>query len=106
MATTNDQTKNLESHRHSHLNLRQRVISTWVRDALKRDTASRKDETRRLDDDNFIDGDVRNDAMLVTERYETTSIEWRSFRILYGLAPEDVGIFDIVYKLPLYSFGC
>lgn len=38
----------LESHRQSYLDLRQRAVSTWVRDAFGKDTKRRKEEIRRL----------------------------------------------------------
>ncbi|KAJ5161677.1 hypothetical protein N7492_007069 [Penicillium capsulatum] len=50
----NEKTKKFESHRQSHLDLRQRVISAWVRDALHKDTERRKKEIRRL-----VGSDVR-----------------------------------------------
>jgi hypothetical protein len=90
----------LESHRQSHLDLRQRAISTWVRDALKKGTERRKEEVQRLNKDFIHAGDVRSDAMVVTERYKKSSTEWRSFHILYGLTPDEVNDLGIVYKFP------
>ncbi|KAE8371889.1 hypothetical protein BDV26DRAFT_113815 [Aspergillus bertholletiae] len=84
----------LESHRQSHLDIRQRAISTWVRDALNKDTERRKEEIRRLNQDVIHGGDVRSDAMVVTERYKKSSTEWRSFRTLYGLTPDNVNDLD------------
>ncbi|KXG51041.1 uncharacterized protein PGRI_066130 [Penicillium griseofulvum] len=78
----------LESHRQSHLDLRQRAISTWVRDALH------KDDTRRFNKSIIHGGDVRSDAIVVTERYEKSSTEWQSFRTLYGLTPDNVNDLD------------
>ncbi|KAJ5263432.1 Retrovirus polyprotein [Penicillium angulare] len=40
--------KKLESHRQIRLDIRQRAISTWVRDVLNKDTERRKEEIRRL----------------------------------------------------------
>lgn len=90
----------LESHRQSHLDIRQRAISTWVRDALNKDTERRKQEIRRLNKDVIHGGDVRSDAMVVTERYKKSSTEWQSFRTLYGLTPDNVNDLGIVYKFP------
>ncbi|KAJ5825446.1 hypothetical protein N7474_002584 [Penicillium riverlandense] len=84
----------LESHRQSHLDLRQRAVSTWVRNAFGKDTEHRKEETRRLNRDIIDRGDVRSDAMVVTERYKKNSIERQSFRTLYGLTPENVKDLD------------
>ncbi|KAJ5602090.1 hypothetical protein N7510_011624 [Penicillium lagena] len=94
MTGLNDKIKKLESHRQSHLDLRQRAISTWGRDAICKDTERQTEETRRLNEDNIHNGDVRSDAMVVTGRYSKTSIEWQSFRILYGLTPDNVNDLD------------
>jgi DNA repair exonuclease SbcCD ATPase subunit len=94
----------LESHRQSHLDIRQRAISTWVRDALNKDTERRKEEIRRLNKDVIHGGDVRSDAMVVTERYKKSSTEWKSFRTLYGLTPDNVNDLGIAYKFPSCSF--
>lgn len=88
----------LESHRQSHLDLRQRAISTWVRDALNKGTSRRKEEIRRLNKDIIHGGDIRSDAMVVNERYRRSSTEWQSFRTLYGLTPDDVNNLGIVYR--------
>ncbi|KAJ5484898.1 hypothetical protein N7539_004886 [Penicillium diatomitis] len=68
---------------------KQRAISIWVRDALKKDTEHPKEELRRLNKDVIHGGDVRSDAMVVTERYRKNSTEWQSFRTLYGLTPDN-----------------
>ncbi|KAJ5555170.1 hypothetical protein N7461_003640 [Penicillium sp. DV-2018c] len=83
-----------ESHRHAHLDVRQRTISTWARDALGKDTERRKQETRRLNKTVVHAGDVRSDAMVVSERYRRTSTEWNSFKTLYGLTPDEVKQLD------------
>lgn len=83
----------LESHRQSHLDIRQRAISTWVRDAIHKDT-------ERRNKDAIHGGDVRSDAMVVIERYKKNSTEWKSFRMLYGLTPDEMNDLGIVYKLP------
>ncbi|KAJ5148360.1 LPS-induced tumor necrosis factor alpha factor [Penicillium atrosanguineum] len=84
----------LESHRQSHLDIRQKAISTWVRDALNKDTERGKEEIRRLNKDIIHGGDVRSDAMVVTERYKKSSTEWQYFRTLYGLTPDNVNDLD------------
>jgi acetate kinase len=94
------QSQKLESHRQKHMDIRQRAISTWVRDALNEDTERRKEEIRRLNKDVIHGGDVRSDAMVVTERYKKSSTEWQSFGTLYGLSPDDVHDLGIVYKFP------
>ncbi|KAJ5438671.1 uncharacterized protein N7458_009669 [Penicillium daleae] len=94
MASMKDQIKKLESHRQSHLDLGQRAISTWVRDALHKDTERRKEEIHGLNNDVIHGGDVRSDAMVVTERYKKSSTEWQSFRTLYGLTPDNVNDLD------------
>ncbi|KAJ5551486.1 hypothetical protein N7461_006184 [Penicillium sp. DV-2018c] len=93
IAKMDDEITKLESHRKSHLDLRrlrlsgrealfstpygrmyldfrQRATSTLVRDALKKDPERRKDEIRRLKQDIIHSGDIRSDAMVVTERYK------------------------------------
>jgi acetate kinase len=94
------QSQKLESHRQKHMDIRQSAISTWVRDALNKDTERRKEEIRRLNKDVIHGGDVRSDAMMVTERYKKSSTEWQSFGTLYGLSPDDVHDLGIVYKFP------
>ncbi|KAF7717698.1 Uncharacterized protein PECH_002921 [Penicillium ucsense] len=94
MAKMNDGLKDLESHRQSHLDIRQRAVSTWVRDALRIDTERRKEEMLRLNKDVIHGGDVRSDVMVVTERYRKNSTAWQSFRTLYGLTPDNVNDFD------------
>lgn len=92
--------KKLEYHRQSHLDLRKRAISTWVRDALKKDTPRREEEIHRLNKDVIYSGDVRSDAMVVTERFTKTSTEWQSFYTLYGLTPDNMNNLGIVYTFP------
>jgi len=75
-----------------------RAICIWVFDALKKDTERRKEEIRRLNKD-IINGDIRSDAMVVTERYKKSSTEWQSFRTLYGLTPDNMDNIGIVYSL-------
>lgn len=77
----------LKYHRQTHVDVRQRAISIWVRDALNKDTERRKEEIPRLNKDVIHGGDVRSDAMVVTERYRKSSTEWQSFGTLYGLSP-------------------
>ncbi|KAJ5691859.1 hypothetical protein N7462_001282 [Penicillium macrosclerotiorum] len=84
----------LEAHRQSHLDIRQRAISKWVRDALNKDTERRKQEISRIDKDIIYGGDVRSDAMVVTERYKKSSTEWGSFHTLYGLSPDNMNSLD------------
>lgn len=90
----------LEFHRQSHLDLRQRVISTWLRDVLDKETPRRKKEICTLDKEVIYGGDVRSDAMVVTERYKKSSNEWQAFRTLYGITPDNVNDLGIVYKFP------
>ncbi|KAJ5128138.1 hypothetical protein N7448_008917 [Penicillium atrosanguineum] len=90
----NDKINRLESHRQGHLDIRQRAISTWVRDALSKDTERRKEDIRRLNKDIIHGGDVRSDAMVVIERYKKSSTEWQYFRTLYGLTPDNVNDLD------------
>ncbi|KAJ9206275.1 hypothetical protein DTO021D3_4877 [Paecilomyces variotii] len=94
MRKMNDKITKLEAHRQSHLDVRQRAISTWVRDALNKDTERRNEDIRRLNKDVIHGGDVRSDAMVVTERYKKNSTEWKSFRILYGLTPDEMNDLD------------
>ncbi|KAJ9306377.1 hypothetical protein DTO280E4_60 [Paecilomyces variotii] len=94
MAKMNDKITKLEAHRQSHLDIRQRAISTWVRDALNKDTERRNEDIRRLNKDVIHGGDVRSDAMVVTERYKKNSTEWKSFRMLYGLTPDEMNDLD------------
>ncbi|KAJ5823550.1 hypothetical protein N7447_005890 [Penicillium robsamsonii] len=75
MVKMNDKIRKLESHRQSYLDILQRTISTWVRDALNKDTEYRK----KLNKDVIHGGDVRSDAMVVTGRYQKSSTEWQSF---------------------------
>jgi hypothetical protein len=93
----------LESHRQSNLDIRQRAISTWVRDALNKDTERWKEEIRRLNKDVIHGGDVRSDAIVVTQCYKKSSTQWQPFRTLYGLAPDNVNDLGIVYKFPVCS---
>ncbi|KAJ5562793.1 hypothetical protein N7461_001554 [Penicillium sp. DV-2018c] len=81
-----------------------------VRDALKKDTERRKEEIRKLNKDVIHGGDVRSDAMVVTERYKKSSTEWQSFRTLYiyiyiyiyiGLTPDNVHDLGIVPCYPI-----
>ncbi|KAI2792689.1 hypothetical protein POX_b02730 [Penicillium oxalicum] len=74
--------------------MRAEAISSWVRDALKKDTERRKEEIRRLNKGPIHGGDVRSDTMVVTERYRKTSTEWKSFQTLYGLTPEAIQDLD------------
>ncbi|KAE8379846.1 hypothetical protein BDV26DRAFT_155606 [Aspergillus bertholletiae] len=94
MVKINDKIKKLESHRQGYLDIRQRAISTWVRDALNKDTERRKKEIRRLNQDVIHGGDMRSDAIVVTECYKKSSTEWQSFRTLYGLTPDNVNDLD------------
>lgn len=86
----------LEFHRQSHLARRQRAISTWVRDVLNKDTKRWKSK------DIIYGGDVRSDAMVVTERYKKSSTEWQCFHTLYGLTPDEVNDLGIIHKFPQY----
>jgi hypothetical protein len=89
--------KHLESHHQSHLDLRQGAISTWVRDALNKDTPRRK---KRLNKDVIYGGDMVCDALVVTERFTNTSTEWKSFSILYGLTIDEFNDLGSVYPFP------
>ncbi|KAJ5086784.1 hypothetical protein NUU61_008091 [Penicillium alfredii] len=94
MASLESRLQKVEIHRQSHLDLRQRTISTWVRDALKKTSEHRREDLRRLNKGTIHGGDIRTDTMVVTERYKTSSTEWRSFSTLYGLTPDDVENLD------------
>lgn len=100
MAKMNGKIEELESHRQSHLDMRQRAISTWVRDALNKNTERRKEGIRRLNKDVIHGGDVRSDATLVTERYKKNSTEWQSFRTLDGLTPDNMNDLSTIYQFP------
>lgn len=77
-------------HREKHLDLRQRAISTYVRDALQKESSARKEAVSILNATTIHGGDIHSDACVVTERFKPTSTERRSFDILYGLPPEEV----------------
>lgn len=70
-----DKIEKLEAHRQGHLDIRQKALSTWVRDALGKDTERRKQDIRRLNKEVVHGGDVRSDAMVVTERFGPNSTE-------------------------------
>lgn len=82
----------------SYLDVRQRAISTWVRDALGKDTPSRKVAIRNLNKNVVHAGDVRADAVLVTRRYKPGSTEHTQFPTLYGLSPDEVKNLGMIYK--------
>ena len=65
-----------------------------------KDTESQNEAIHRLNRDVIHGGDVRSDAMVVTERYKKTNTEWQSFHKLYGLNPDDFANLGIVYKFP------
>lgn len=78
-AEMNDKVEKLEAYRQGHLDLRQKCLSTRVRDALGKDTEGQKQEIRRLNKEIVHGGDVRSDAMVVTERFSQNSTERKSF---------------------------
>ncbi|CEJ54095.1 hypothetical protein PMG11_00418 [Penicillium brasilianum] len=84
----------LQVFRKSHLDVRQRTYSTWVRDALGKNTPSRTAAIRSLNKDIVHAGDIRLDAMLVNERFAKSSTERQHFSALYGLTAEDVNALD------------
>ena len=96
----------LEFQCQSHLDLRQRVISTWVQDVLHKGTLRRKEEICRLNKEVIYGGDVRSDTVVVTERYKKNSNKWQTFRTLYSLTPDNVNYLGTVYELPWSSFYC
>jgi hypothetical protein len=88
--------KKLESF---YLDRPKRAISTGAPDALDKDTECRKEETFRMDEDSIHYGDIRSDAMMVTERYTKSSTVWKAFSTLYGLTPDDVNSLGMFYKV-------
>ncbi|OOQ86361.1 hypothetical protein PEBR_21857 [Penicillium brasilianum] len=84
----------LQDFRVSHLDVRQRTYSTWVRDALGKNTPSRTAAIQSLNKDVVHAGDIRFDAMLVTERFTKSSTERQHFSALYGLTAEDVNALE------------
>ena len=68
---------------------------------IRAEMASRNDEIKELQShhqDIIYDGDVRCDALVITEHYNKSSTESQGFRILYGITPESVINLSIVYK--------
>lgn len=59
-------------------------FSTWVRDALHKDTLRWNEEICRLNKEVMHGGDVQSNTMVVTERYEKSSNEWQAFRTIPG----------------------
>lgn len=94
MAKMKDELKKLETFRQSHLDIRQSVLSIWVRDTPSKATEPWEEEILGL----F--GDVRTDSVVVTECYEKSSTEWQHFSTLYGLTPDNMKDLGIVYKFP------
>ncbi|CEJ61515.1 hypothetical protein PMG11_10046 [Penicillium brasilianum] len=84
----------LQALRHSYPNVRQRTFTTWVRDTLHKDTPRRTEDIRRLTKDVIHAGDIRFDAILITERSKKSSSKRQEFSTLYGLTPEDVNALD------------
>ena len=80
----------LQLHSNSYLDVRQRAISTWVRDALGKDTPARRVAIRNLNKNVVHAGDVRVDALVVTRRYKLGSTEQSQFPTLYGLSADEV----------------
>lgn len=93
-------TRRIEMYRQAQLNTRQRAIATWVRDALGKKSESCK-ELVRHSNKVFVDtGDCEIDVIVCIERYKKTSTEWKEFRILYGLTPEEMNSTGTVYNIP------
>lgn len=92
-STLESNSRGWEMHRQVSMDLRQRAITTWVRDTLHRDTPRRKDHIRALNK-GIHGGNVRVDFMVVSERFKAGSTEWRHFSTLYGLTPDDMRALD------------
>ncbi|KAJ5120388.1 uncharacterized protein N7515_009776 [Penicillium bovifimosum] len=86
----------MESFRDSYLDVRQRTVATWIRDALNKGTGRRVKDIRRLNKEVLHGGDIRCDSVLVTERYRKDSTERKQFSTLYGLAAEEVNALGII----------
>lgn len=89
----------LEASHRTYLSVRQRTLSTWARDAYKRDQD--QNQKRHVNGEEIIFGDlhvaralsmgdVRTDALLVIERFHPASSERQLFAVLYGLEAEAV----------------
>lgn len=88
------------SHR-TYINFRRIAISQWVRPGSGR---YGKDIVLCRPNEEDTYGDVRRDAMIVTLCYSRKDNEWQSFRIVYGINPEDVENLGIFYKCPWCAF--
>jgi chromosome segregation ATPase len=93
----------LTHHRAALFAVRERGISTWVRDAFTKDTHRRKDRIASLNKEIIHAGDIWTDAVVVTKRFADKSTERREFVTLYGLTPEQVKSLGIIYKFSLSS---
>jgi hypothetical protein len=74
--------------RRKAIDVRQRALLTWVRDALNKVNDNRQKVIRRINKE-IHSGDVRNDALALKERLLPTSTEWKAFKTLYGLTLHD-----------------
>lgn len=86
----------------SQLDLRNRTLSTWVRDALKKDTSPRKEAIRKFNK-GIHGGNIRMDAILVQRRFKPKSTERNAFITLYGLTAEDASALGMIYKFISFS---
>ncbi|KAJ5444540.1 uncharacterized protein N7458_008412 [Penicillium daleae] len=93
MAEMEEKMETFEGHRLNHLALRERAISTWVRDALKKDTARRNQEIKRLNTEIIHGADIHTDA-IVLKKYRESSTEWQAFSMLYGLTLYEINKLD------------
>ncbi|KAJ5624391.1 hypothetical protein N7510_000700 [Penicillium lagena] len=96
-----NQGRKLESlmfERGSLLQVRSRALSTWVRDALGKDTERRVQKIRELNKNVVNAGNIRVDASVVLERFRSTASERKEFPTLYGLTAEAVKDLGIGYN--------
>lgn len=98
MAEIEEKMETFEGHRLNHLALRKRAISTWVRDALKKDTARRNQEIKRLNTEIIHGADIHTDA-IVLKKYRESSTEWQAFSMLYGLTFYEFNKLGMISKL-------
>lgn len=85
-------------HRKLSMDLRERALSTWVRDFYKKDTAGRNAQKRALNETSTYAASILIDTLVLRERFTTSSTEYRSLETLYGLTMEQyttIGILSI-----------
>lgn len=90
--------KESRAHHQVSMELRQRTVSTWVRDFYERKTEACLKQIRLLNQNSVHAGNIVVDTRMLRQKFAPHSLEYTGLKDLYGLTMQEYEMIGMVSK--------